>query len=900
MKKIITLLFLALFITSSLISSIFPSSPAYAESSGGSGAASKFCEASPQDFTPGGRNGADYNDCVQGYNGAVDGKSQLESCPSSMGGSAYDQGTPIAVCVVGYQGYISTGTKTPQPPAHPSKAAVTECTKDEPGSKPSILACEYGFMGASSNSNTNFCAALGSGSKTLGSSTDCITGYDLAKNIVPPGAGNKGSNGSIGSVGSGGGSGSCGSTGSGSGSGCGEAACEDGGYAFGWALCKIIDGVTHGISDLYNSFIVPELITPGVIIGTSSDPTHTFQIWSGFRVFGDIFLILALLIVVIVESAGGGLIDAYSIRKILPRILLAAIFVNISIYLVAAAVDISNVLGISISDILFSPFKGVKHGLTFQINPDFSHVGDYIAGGTISVFVWELIKHAHDSGVGKTASAAGSLAVDGVMWIIFTFIVPAFFIMLAILATIVFRRGLILFLIFVSPFAFALYCLPNTEKYFRQWWDLLFKALLIYPIIAVMFTMGNILSVTIASSYASGPHTSAVTGAVADTLGLISLFVPLFLIPFSFKIAGGLLGRFHEFATGAATRGHQGVLGDAKDPDSLRNRLKRNFSSSRNELGFSGREFSARLGKGYFGNRARSAGLGIREAQRFRIGQQTAESDLLHQANQKNDQYLVAHVDRDYALRQRQDALDNHNMGQVAAWDQAIAAADQAPKTEAAKMASLQALATTGFQFDSGREGYDQLAERVAGITGAQLQYETGADGVRHVTGAEGPNAGAFSNAMNNAQFSLRGAGRSELGGINNGTGYDPQAGIGRLSLYEIANGKTQPITSMVQDLANPTGHEAMVAYKELQAMRPNAKGAVADEIDRQIAVLESRNVHGEMDLPATGIGAGTKQVRVTDSSVPSGFRVELQPITRGDIAERAARTYQPPDPNRL
>ena len=81
--------------------------------------------------------------------------------------------------------------------------------------------------------------------------------------------------------------------------------------------------------------------------------------------------------------------------------------------------------------------------------------------------------------------------------------------------------------------------------------------------------MANILSITI-NLTASG----ALQKPIAELISVIALFVPLFLIPYSFKIAGGALGQMHEIASGLAKRAHGGnrVVGSEQNPDSWRNR----------------------------------------------------------------------------------------------------------------------------------------------------------------------------------------------------------------------------------------------------------------------------------------------------------------------------------------
>src|SRR3990167_5858184 len=50
------------------------------------------------------------------------------------------------------------------------------------------------------------------------------------------------------------------------------------------------------------------------------------------------------------------MLDAYTVRKAVPRILLAVIGINLSIYLCIAAIDITNVIGRGLGDLLTAPF----------------------------------------------------------------------------------------------------------------------------------------------------------------------------------------------------------------------------------------------------------------------------------------------------------------------------------------------------------------------------------------------------------------------------------------------------------------------------------------------------------------------------------------------------------------
>ncbi len=344
-----------------------------------------------------------------------------------------------------------------------------------------------------------------------------------------------------------------------------QPSCESSGFSLSWIFCPIINGLADASDGIYTSIVQPLLkVDPVNLSSPQSDPSHTYEIWSTFRIYGDIFLVIALLVVVFGESIGGGLIDAYAAKKILPRLLAAAILINLSIYLVALAVDITNILGNGIGALIEAPFKTAACTTANNLATGTPCFALNINGSTGDLGMAALV-----GGGIWAALAAGPL----VEFLLLFVLIPAFLTMLAIVVTVFLRRGLILLLILMSPIAFALYCLPNTEKYFRQWWDLLLKTLLVYPLIAAIFALANVLSVTIDKTSTGGLKT------IADFLAIVALFVPLFLIPFSFRLAGGLLGRFHELATQSRKQAHEAIKGNPNDQFSWRNMTRRKLAN---------------------------------------------------------------------------------------------------------------------------------------------------------------------------------------------------------------------------------------------------------------------------------------------------------------------------------
>lgn len=320
----------------------------------------------------------------------------------------------------------------------------------------------------------------------------------------------------------------------------------------GWILCGIFDLVGGATQWILTNIIQPFLVTTPISTNPS-DPSYA--VWSNFRIYGDVFLIFALLVIVFGQSIGGGMVDAYTAKKVLPRLLIAAILINLSLYIVALLVDLTNILGEGIGNLLTQPLRQGGNW-SFQIS------GTQIAG-VFSVGLIGLLASAGTVIGVVSALIFGGVATAGAAFMsIFFILLPMFLAVIAVFVTLVIRKGIILMLLLISPVAFALYCLPNTEKYFRKWWDALVKTLLVYPIVMAVFAVADLLSVTIlnannvsAKNLQDSNWAASHAGSIlAVVIAFVAQFLPLFLIPFAFRLAGGLLGRVHDFATGAKDR----------------------------------------------------------------------------------------------------------------------------------------------------------------------------------------------------------------------------------------------------------------------------------------------------------------------------------------------------------
>lgn len=305
--------------------------------------------------------------------------------------------------------------------------------------------------------------------------------------------------------------------------------------------------------------------------------------------------------------------DAYTVRKIAPRLLIAIIGVNLSIYLCIAAVDITNIIGGGIGDLIRQPFRDTGDFTSIGLPANPLNVGAGIAGivalGSVGVVGGAAAGTAAGAG-GAMAAIAGSgfaFLVGGGVAALLMFLLVALvsvgLIALAIAATVIIRYGAILVLTLASPIAIAMLVLPGTEKYFKAWWDIFMKVLIMYPIIAIIFAISDIMAALFLVTLA---QQNQLEGLVTIFVIIIVLYAPLFMIPFAYKLAGGLIGAVYDFANkNGIQRANEGIKNWKKDPNSMYGSRTQKRQDTRARRGLTPGQMASGVGGGI---RARRAG----------------------------------------------------------------------------------------------------------------------------------------------------------------------------------------------------------------------------------------------------------------------------------------------------
>lgn len=295
----------------------------------------------------------------------------------------------------------------------------------------------------------------------------------------------------------------------------------------GWIVCpttKIIASGMDKIFDLIKGFFEVKTIT----LDTDN---ATYRMWDVMRGFANLCFILAFLVIIYSQITSYG-INNYEIKKMIPKLIIAAVLVNVSYYVCAAAVDISNILGNSLQQ-MFIDMRGQIVGPNTRANSaatSWESVSTFIlSGGALAA------AGITSAGI-AIASGASILSLSVILVPFLLGVVFAAIIALLVLAA---RQALIVILITIAPLAFVALLLPSTEKWFNRWRELLTTMLIMFPMFALVFG---------GSQLAGGLIIQSADSITTMLIGMFVQVAPLAITPFLLKFSGSLLGRIAGLA----------------------------------------------------------------------------------------------------------------------------------------------------------------------------------------------------------------------------------------------------------------------------------------------------------------------------------------------------------------
>lgn len=296
----------------------------------------------------------------------------------------------------------------------------------------------------------------------------------------------------------------------------------------GWVVCPVTKFLAKGMDFVYS--LVDGFLEVKPL--QTTDNQAMYRAWSFMRNIANIAFVIAFLIIIYSQITNFGL-NNYDVKKMLPRIVIAAVLVNTSYWICAVAIDVFNILGYSIQDIFISIRNSLvgTEGNSWDVVSWESMSSFVLSGGSV-VGAAGVAGFLGITGAGLVVAGAG---ISGLIFLLLPMLLSVLFVILMTFLILAARQAIITILVILAPLAFVAYLLPNTEKWFEKWRSALFTLLLLFPAFSVVFGGSQLAAAAIIQN---------ATSLNIILLGMAVQVAPLAITPLLLKLGGGVLNRF--------------------------------------------------------------------------------------------------------------------------------------------------------------------------------------------------------------------------------------------------------------------------------------------------------------------------------------------------------------------
>ena len=341
--------------------------------------------------------------------------------------------------------------------------------------------------------------------------------------------------------------------------------------SLGWAICPVSTFLAKNMDWLYGKLNDSLETQP---LNVTDNKSGLYLAWNIMLGFANAAFIIAFLVIIYSQVTSAG-ISNYGIKKMLPRLAIAAVLVNISYYICAFAIDLSNISGHALQDVFM------------QIRTTVLTTG-HSSGGSIEVFTWEnltaLILSGGAAAVGIRAFLVGEGGVlSSAIILLLPVLLGALLAVLMVVLVLAARHALIVILTIISPLAFVCYLLPGTEKWFEKWRKMFMTMLIFFPAFSLLFGGSQLAAAAILQNAST---------IIEVILGLAVQIIALPLTPFLFKLSGGILNRI----AGIVNNPNKGLIDRTRNWSKDKSTEVANKRSLGNDS-LKGRQFIRRAGR---------------------------------------------------------------------------------------------------------------------------------------------------------------------------------------------------------------------------------------------------------------------------------------------------------------
>ncbi|MBP9738221.1 hypothetical protein KBD20_00880 [Candidatus Saccharibacteria bacterium] len=271
-------------------------------------------------------------------------------------------------------------------------------------------------------------------------------------------------------------------------------------------VCSVTEWLFNLIFEMFTGIIEWMARPPDMFAEQNSTLEESMK---NLRNVANILFVFAFLMVVFQYLTNVNVVDAYFIKKFIPRLLIAVILVQASFWITAELNYFFYDLGRSIQSIIFAGQQ-----------PGSLQLGDGAA--TLLTFVGPNI--------------VGILLILGLIMAL---------VLLVTLIILAIRYVLLIVLAIFAPIAFACLAIPQLEGITKKWLKMYVQLLMMYPIMMLFIAASSIVG----DVFAGG-------GTILQIMGLVVQILPFIILPFTFKFAGGIMAGVSAKVLSAPKKGY--------------------------------------------------------------------------------------------------------------------------------------------------------------------------------------------------------------------------------------------------------------------------------------------------------------------------------------------------------
>ncbi|MCA9331779.1 hypothetical protein KC968_02455 [Candidatus Saccharibacteria bacterium] len=249
--------------------------------------------------------------------------------------------------------------------------------------------------------------------------------------------------------------------------------CESEGGSMSWIMCSIID-LGDKTMRVLDDALISLLTTPNEYL---TDPGLR-KAWANLRNLAYLILVPVTLVMLIGTAMGFDFVSAYTVKRALPRLLVATIFIALSFDIAKFLILLTNGVGTGIYGMITSAVTDQPITLASIFAPS-QGTGVFAVGGFVL--------------------AAGSALALGSIGVILSYLFVALlglgigFFLLAL------RQFIIIALMILAPVAILSWIFPGNDKLWKLWWQSFSKLLMLFPLIMLLIAVGRAFAVLVSN-----------------------------------------------------------------------------------------------------------------------------------------------------------------------------------------------------------------------------------------------------------------------------------------------------------------------------------------------------------------------------------------------------------------